>query len=126
MNVRTVTRVLLAAVVVVGSACVQKAYDRVVVYRVSVSGVPDVQSVGLRGQGNPLSWSKDLPLTPVPDSAGLYQVVVTHHTGSIATEVKFTVNGQFEFEGGDNRIVRVKPTTIGNDTTVYRGVFNVR
>lgn len=126
MNVRSVTRAVLAAMVMVGSACVQKAYDRVVIYRVSVTGVPDVKSVGLRGQGNPLSWDKDIPLAPVPDSAGVYQAIVTHHTGSIATEVKFTVNGQFEFEGSDNRIVRMKPTTVGNDTTMYRGVFNVR
>ena len=123
---RTRSLVSALSILVVASGCVQKAYDRVVVYRVSVSGVHDVQSVGLRGEGNPLSWSKDLPLTPVPDSAGLYQAIVTHHTGSIATEVKFTVNGQFEFENADNRVVRIPPTTVGNDTTVYRGVFNVR
>jgi putative oxidoreductase len=108
------------------SGCVQKAYDRVVVYRVDVSAVPNVSAVGLRGRSEPLSWDKDLPLQPRADSAGVYEAVVTHHTGSLTTEVKFTVNGTFELEGSDNRVVRWPPTTTGNDTTIYRVVFNVR
>lgn len=108
------------------SACVQPAYDRVVVYRVAVSDSSVVNTVGLRGQGNPLSWSNDLPMTPVPDSIGLFEVTVTHHTGSLANEVKFTENGQFEFEGEANRTVRMPPTTVGNDTTYFRGIFNRR
>jgi putative oxidoreductase len=125
MSRRMPTALSLGALLL-GAACVQPAYDRVVVYRVAVPDTAVVKTVGLRGQGNPLSWNSDLPMAPVPDSAGLYEVTVIHHTGSLVNEVKFTLNGQFEFEGEANRTVRVPPTTVGNDTTLYRATFNVR
>jgi hypothetical protein len=120
------TGLAVACSVTYAAACVQKAYDRVIVYRVDVSGIPDVKSVGLRGRSAPLSWDKDTAMRPLADSADIYELVVTHRTGSLTTEVKFTVNGAFEFEGGDNRTVRMAPAKADNDTTLYRGVFNVR
>jgi hypothetical protein len=120
--------IMMACLAALGATtgCVQKAYDRVVIFRVDVSEVPDVKSVGLRGTGDPLSWQRELPMRLVPDSAGLYEVVVTRRTGSLSIDVKFTVNGEFEFQDAENRTVRLAPTTVGNDTTWYRGVFNVR
>lgn len=107
------------------AGCVQPAYDRTVIYRVDVSKVSDVQSVGVRGRGGSLSWDRDVLMTPVADSAGLYEAVVTHRTGALTTEVKFTVNGTFELANADNRTVRWTATRVGNDTMVYRAVFNV-
>ncbi len=117
---------LLSLPMIGASACVQQAYDRVVVYRVDVSAVPDVKAVGVRGRTAPLSWDQDVAMRPLPDSNGVYEVAVTHRTGSLTTEVKFTVNGSFEFDGGENRTVRMGRATADRDTTLYRGVFNVR
>jgi putative oxidoreductase len=107
------------------AACVQPAYDRTVVYELDVSRVKGVQAVGVRGADRPLSWEQDTPLTPVIRDS-LYRAVVTYHTGYLATEVKFTVNGTFELANSDNRKVRLTKTTVGGDTTVYRAVFDVR
>jgi putative oxidoreductase len=106
-------------------ACVQRAYDRTVVYELDVSRVRGVQVVGVRGGDRPLSWERDTPLVPL-SADSLYRAVVTYHTGYLATEVKFTVNGSFELANGDNRTVRLARTTTGGDTTVYRAVFDVR
>jgi putative oxidoreductase len=113
----------------VATGCVQKAYDRTVIFRVDVSRVPDVQSVGVRGANQPLSWDKDTPMVPVPDSAGLYTATVTAHTGGLMTEVKFVVNGTFEFstaQNQENRRVSLPRTTTGGDTLVYRAVYDQR
>ena len=124
-------RVLAGAVatVVAVSGCVQAAYDRTVVYRVDVSAVPNVSTVGLRGGDQPLSWRTDTPMVPVPDSAGLYTATVTTRTGRLVTEVKFVVNGTFEFsdaQNQENRKVPLPRTTTGGDTLIYRAVFNTR
>lgn len=103
------------------ASCVQPAYDKTVIYELDVSDAREIRSVGVRGDDTPLSWNTDLALTPVvPDS--LYRVTVTYHTGYLKSEVKFTVNGEFEFRDGENRRV---PLTTG-DTTIYRARFNVR
>lgn len=68
-------------------------------------------------------------MRPVPDSAGLYTATVTTRTGRLITEVKFVVNGTFEFadaEDQENRRVPLPRTTTGGDTLVYRAVFNSR
>ncbi len=112
--------VLALALLALLPACVQKAADKTVVYLLDVHGLPNVRQVGLRGRDKPLSWDYDQPLTPIgPDS--LYRAVVTIHTGYAATEVKFTVNGDFELKNQDNRRVAFGP----GDTTVYRARFNV-
>lgn len=100
-------------------ACVQKATDKTVVYLLDVRGHPGVQQVGLRGRDNPLSWDHDLVLTPVKKDS-LYRAVVTTHTGYNVTEVKFTLNGEFELTDQPNRRVVFGPT----DTVVYRARFN--
>ncbi len=107
------------------TGCVQRAYDRTIVYELDASGIPNVQSVGVRGRDKPLSWNTDVAMTQRA-AGGPYTVAVTYHTGYLVTEVKFTVNGEFELANQDNRTVRVERTTTGGDTTVYRATFNVR
>lgn len=103
------------------SACVQPAYNKTVVLTLKVNGIQDIQTVGVRGEGSPLSWNKDLLLEPVvPDS--LYTVTVTGRTAYTFTEIKFTVNGQFELEGKPNRRLEFAP----GDTTFYQATFNVQ
>lgn len=96
--------------------CVQPAHDKTVVYLLDVSGLPNVRQVGLRGRDKPLSWDQDLPLTPTGPNSTLYRAVVTTHTGYLTTEVKFTVNGEFEFKEADNRRIQFGP----GDTVTYR------
>ncbi len=103
------------------TACVQPAYDKTVVYMIDVSGIPNVRTVGVRGGDKPLQWSQDLAMTQVMKDS-LFRVAVTYHTGYLQTEVKFTVNGEFEFQQSDNRRVVFGPS----DTTVYQARFNVR
>jgi hypothetical protein len=94
--------------------------QRTVVLTLDVSGIPNIQNTGVRGSGNPLSWDEDLPLKAlVPDS--LYTVTVTGQTPYDFAEIKFTVNGQFELEGKENR----KVYFANGDTTFYRAIFNV-
>ena len=102
------------------AGCVQKATHKTVVYLLDVSGQPNVQQAGLRGRDNPLSWDADLPLTVVKKDSP-YRSVVTIHTGYKVTEVKFTLNGDFELKEKDNRRIEFGPT----DTTVYRARFDV-
>ena len=101
-------------------ACVQKATDKTVVFLLAVSGHPQVQQVGLRGRDKPLSWQNDQPLK-LSEKDSLYRAVVTIHTGYKATEVKFTLNGEFELKEKDNRRVELS----SSDTTVYRARFDV-
>jgi hypothetical protein len=120
----TLRATLLAATCV---ACVQPAHERVVVYEVDVSRAPALRAagmhvVGIRGGDQPLSWERDAALVAVrPDS--LYRTVVTYRTGALVTEVKFTVDGAYEFANGDNRTIRFAPL---GDTTIVRATFDVR
>ena len=102
-------------------ACVQKSSDKTVVYLLDVSGHSGVQQVGLRGRDKPLSWNQDLVLTPLKKDS-LYRAVVTINTGYKVTEVKFTINGEFEFTDQPNRRIVFGPT----DTLIYRARFNTR
>jgi hypothetical protein len=113
--------VLLALAGLLLPGCVQKASDKTVVYLLDVRGLPNVRQVGLRGRDKPLSWDQDLPLTPVGPDSSLYRAVVTTRTGYLVTEVKFTVNGEFELKEKDNRRIEFSP----GDTTVYRARFDV-
>ena len=117
---------LLLLTIILGSlllpGCVQPAHDKTVVYLLDVGGLPKVQQVGLRGRDKPLSWDQDLALIPANADSSLYRAVVTTRTGYLITEVKFTVNGEFEFQDADNRRIEFGP----GDTTVYRARFNVR
>lgn len=115
----------LCSLAIALSGCVQAAYDRTIVYELDATGVPNVQSVGVRGRDKPLSWNRDLAMTQRAPG-GPYVVAVTYHTGYLITEVKFTVNGEFELANTDNRIVHMARTTTGGDTTVYRAKYDVR
>jgi hypothetical protein len=101
------------------AACVQPSYQRVVVVTLSFSPKTKVHTAGIRGEGKPLSWYTDYPMQElVKDS--LYRALITTQTAYSKAEFKFTRNGEFEFENGDNRIVAFNT----NDTTYYQGVFN--
>jgi hypothetical protein len=99
-------------------SCVQSTRSRVAVLTLDVSGMGPIKSVGVRGEGNPLSWREDYPMSVLVQDS-LYTVTITGQTPYDFTEIKFTVNGQFELEGKDNRRL-----VFTGDTTYFRGRFN--
>ncbi len=111
---------LLTVLLLIGlQACVQKTYKRVVVVELLVKGKKDIQTVGVRGNGKPLSWDTDFPLTPVVKDS-LYRTTITAFTGYKFAECKFTVNGEFELNNKPDRRVEFSQ----GDTTFFKAVFN--
>jgi hypothetical protein len=101
------------------SSCVQKAYKKTVVVTLLVPNNKNIKTVGIRGEGNPLSWDKDYEMKPVVKDS-LYTATVTGTTGYKFSEIKFTVNGEFELQDKPNRRV----VFAEGDTTFYNAVFN--
>lgn len=112
---------LMPAILLVAFAasCVQKSSKKTVVVRLNTSAVENIESVGLRGEGRPLSWNSDLELQPlVKDS--LYSATFSLVTGYKFLEAKFTINGKFELEDLPNRKINFS----NGDTTYYNAIFN--
>jgi len=116
----TNSKILLFVILIftIGS-CVQKSYQRTVKLTLDVSALDSIKTVGVRGKGGPLSWDTDFPMSEIYKDS-LYQTVISAETGYLFTEIKFTVNNQFEFENKPNRIVNFDK----GDTTFYHAVFN--
>lgn len=112
--------VLISLVLLAITGCVQKSYKQTVVVNLSVANMKDIKSVGIRGQGKPLSWDHDFAMTPlVKDS--VYTATITTVTGYKFAEIKFTVNGEFELREQPNRRVYFSD----KDTTFYDAKFDV-
>lgn len=103
----------------VTNGCVQKAYKKTAVITLTVPGMKDIQTVGIRGNGKPLSWDYDLELQPVIKDS-VYTATVTTVTGYRFAEIKFTVNGEFELKDQPNRRLIFND----GDTTYYAAAFN--
>jgi hypothetical protein len=101
------------------TACVQKTYTKTVVYTLHLTGPKAAETVGIRGNDQPLNWDSDTKMSLNP-SDGTYRAVVTYRTGYKVTEVKFVVNGTFELAELPNRRVLLAE----GDTTYYEGTFN--
>ena len=99
--------------------CVQKSYTKTVVVTLKVSNIKDIKTVGIRGQGKPLSWDNDFELKPVVKDS-LYTATITAVTGYKIAEIKFTVNGDFELKEKPNRRVVFSD----KDTTYYNAIFD--
>jgi putative oxidoreductase len=102
------------------TGCVQKTKTQKVVYTLDVSGIKNIQSVGVRGADQPLSWETDLLMKPIIKDS-LYRAEVTYITGYKITEVKFTVNGNFELQNQENRKIRFDEK---QSVTKVKAVFN--
>lgn len=101
-------------------SCVQKTYKRTVVVTLDVSKVDNIQSVGIRGNGKPLSWETDYPMTAVVKDS-LYKAIITTETGYLFAEGKCTLNGNFELQDKPNRRIEFDTT---KDTTFVHFVFD--
>lgn len=101
------------------ASCVQPVFRKTITVYLEVKEKSNIQSVGIRGNGKPLSWNDDYPMTPVVKDS-LYVARFTVVTGYKTGEIKFTVNGEFELKNQPNRLVQFSET----DSMVYRAVFD--
>jgi hypothetical protein len=115
------TKIILAALLasICMCSCVQKAYKKTVVITLNTAGNTNIKTVGIRGEGKPLSWREDIPMQEVIKDS-IYTATVSAVTGYKFTEIKFTINGEFELQEKDNRRV----SFADGDTTFYNAIFN--
>jgi hypothetical protein len=101
------------------TSCVQKTKKHSITLLIDVSGMKDIKTVGIRGNDKPFSWDYDTEMEVVKKDS-LYKKTYTFETGRLCTELKFTVNDEFELQDKDNRKVYFNQ----NGETVYKAKFN--
>lgn len=112
--------ILITLLMLSAGSCVQKAYKKTVVITLTVQNIKEIKTVGIRGNGKPLSWDADFEMTPIVKDS-LYTATATALTGYKFAEIKFTVNGNFELKEQPNR----RLVFSDKDTTYYHAVFNL-
>jgi hypothetical protein len=113
--------ILILAVAFFGlTSCVQKSYSRKVTLLLDVSGNKNIKTVGIRGNDKPFSWDYDTEMEIVKKDS-LYKKTFEINTGRLCTELKFTINGDFELQDKENRKVYFNE----NSEAVYKAKFNV-
>ncbi len=80
----------------------------------------NIQYVEIRGENKPFSWNEDVAMEVVKKDS-LYKKTFEINTGRLCTEIKFNVNGKFEFQDKDNRKVYFNQ----NGENVYKAKFDV-
>lgn len=111
---------LLFIIAVMAGSCVQKATPKTLFITLTVTGKQNIQSVGVRGDGNPLSWEKDFPLKEVIKDS-VYEARLDTRTAFAYSEMKFTVDGQWELENKPNRRIVYEE---GKDTIFVKATFD--
>jgi hypothetical protein len=101
------------------NGCVQKTYRKTVVFTLTVQNIKNIKTVGIRGNGKPLSWDKDFEMKPLINDS-VYSATATTITGYKFAEIKFTVNGGYELKEKPNRRLNFSD----KDTTYYNAVFD--
>lgn len=92
-------------VVLIFSSCVQATYERKVNFNVDMTGIENIQTVGVRGDFEPLNWENDLVLKDT-DGDSIYTGSVVLDTPFDYFEMKLVKNGiEFELNGQNNRRV---------------------
>ncbi|MFZ4545470.1 MAG: hypothetical protein ACOYOA_15560 [Saprospiraceae bacterium] len=100
-------------------SCVQKAYYKTIVFELDTSAIPNIKSVGIRGNDKPFNWDSSLDMAPVVKDS-IYKATATFLTGYRFTEVKFTINDEFELKDQENRRIYFSD----KDTTFFKAIFN--
>jgi hypothetical protein len=117
MNCKNIFWALLF--ILVSSSCIQKSSKKTIIVKLNVAGQKDIKSVGIRGNEKPLSWDYNRELVVLIKDT-LYTDTFSFVTGYKFTEVKFTVNDNFELNDLPNRRIYF---AVG-DTVVYEAVFD--
>lgn len=114
--------IIISAFAILGlTSCVQKSYNRKVTLLLDISGNKDIKSIGIRGENKPFSWDYDTEMEVVKKDS-LYKKTFEINTGRLCTELKFTINGNFELQNQENR--KIYFNTKGE--TFYKAQFNKR
>jgi hypothetical protein len=112
--------ILLLLITLMGlTSCVQKSYTRKVTLLLDVSENKHIKSIGIRGNDKPFSWDYDTEMEVVKKDS-IYKKTFEINTGRLCTELKFTINGNFELQDKENRKVYFNE----NGETIYKAVFN--
>jgi hypothetical protein len=102
------------------TSCVHKTKKHTLTLLLDVSEVKNIKKVGIRGNDKPFSWDNDTEMVVVKKDS-LYKKTYSFETGRICTEIKFTVNGNFELQNKQNRKIYFNQ----NGETVYKTKFDV-
>ncbi|WP_310556819.1 hypothetical protein [Flavobacterium sp.] len=102
------------------SSCVQKTHKKIVELTLDVSKIKNIKTVGVRGAENPLSWDTDYAMKEIVKDS-LYRMIINFETGRLCSEIKFSVNGNLELEGKENRKIYFETE---NDTTFVNCIFD--
>ena len=91
------------AVLTALSSCVQETHIKTVTFQVDMKSVDAFQTVGIRGDIQPLSWENTIELTD-DDNDSIYNGTFEFDTASNQLNFKFVIDEQsFELEGKNNR-----------------------
>jgi hypothetical protein len=100
------------------TSCVQKTTKQTVIFHLDVKGIKGIKNVGIRGNDKPLSWDYDYEMKMGKDS--IYTATISGETGYAFTEIKFTINGDYELKDKPNRRIVFSKSGVAN----YYAVFN--
>jgi hypothetical protein len=120
IKIKFILAIIISILMLIFQSCVQKAYEKTVVFRLHTENISNINTVGIRGGDKPLVWREDKAMTTVKKDS-LYEIAVTYITGYKFTEVKFVINNDFELQNQPNRRVQFSE----KDTTIYEATFNV-
>ncbi|MBC7640820.1 MAG: hypothetical protein H7174_00545 [Flavobacterium sp.] len=108
------------ATILMLTSCVQKTKTQTVTLLLDVASVKDIKTVGVRGVEKPFSWDYDMEMEVVKKDS-LYKKTFVTETGCLYTEIKFTINGNFELQNKENRKIYFSNTK----TTIIKSKFDV-
>lgn len=111
--------ILFVGLLYITTSCVQKTKKQTVAINLDIKGVRGIKNVGIRGVDKPLSWDNDYEMKIGKDS--IYTAIIYLETGYKFTEIKFTINGDFELKDKPNR----KIIFANNGKTNYKATFNI-
>ena len=102
-------------------SCVQEVRDVTIHFQVAMNALNNVQTVGVIGETQPLSWDTPSALTDI-DEDGIYEGDITIQVAYNYSEFKFMLNeNEIELEGQGNRVIRFRDKT----ALTYSAVYNV-
>ncbi len=110
---------LLLGILFLGG-CVQKAHLKTVFVTLTIHNHKNIGTVGIRGNGNPLSWENDYPMEAVIKDS-VYKANFKTMTAFKFTEIKFTTDGTWELQNKPNRRVYYQDN---KDTVFISAVFD--
>lgn len=94
----------MGAALLLLNACVQPTRDYRVQFDVKLPAQTKVTAVSIHGFDYPLNWQEGVQMEPVIKDS-LYRVTLLFKTGRAYASYKFKLNGQYELDDQDNRII---------------------